>query len=461
MLRYISFGNKKFKVLILLFFIVSLGLSTYIHIPYPPNRQPPLNNFGLLYSDIIHGVFVPRFLDVVSSYGFLDSNKVSEYWYNAQVVEELVYGRSANYLQCPVPYRDYKFEYPPLVAAAWYMSTCVAYLYTYRFIKTPSNPLEYRSIVENYVIPIHFSIQVGMLLIFCILTLIYLYKLLKQENDASRLLLFLILPSTVIYITYNWDIIAAAFTLMSLHSLTKNRYASAGVFLGLATATKVLPIFIAIPLLYEFIQRMYKTLEFRESAKRYGIGLLTSIAIPYTIPAILYQKGFSNFLNHHLTWYCENCLYLPFIQDIWSPIHRILFFSIATIMMLTILAVEVNDNRRLYEVSFLALSTSMLFNYVFSPQMMVMLSPLALLALSQNLLKYYVVADAANALIISIFFKDAEIRSYIARYINLHVEFSPWSIESPVQWAAFTRNMILLIIFLSLLSRELKNVCRR
>lgn len=326
--------------------------------------------------------------------------------------------------------------------------------------------LEYRSIVESYVIPIHFAIQVGVLLAFSVLTAVYLYKLLRLENTAMRLLLFFVLPSTVLYITYNWDATALAFTVMSLYFFMESESSSkrallAGVLLGLAIATKVLPIFIAAAVLYDLLQKMYKAREVRGRVRLYSAGLLTSSAIPYGITVALCQKGFSNFLNHHLTWYCENCLYLPLVQDIRSSVHRILFFSLATVAILSILAIEVSSRGKLYTVTFLALSTAMIFNYVFSPQMMIMLTPIALLALPQSALIYYTIADVVNALIMLMFFKDFDLRAFISKYTNiLRVVFSPWTLDSPVQWAVFIRNLILLIIFLSVLHNELKSIDR-
>jgi hypothetical protein len=141
-------------------------------------------------------------------------------------------------------------------------------------------------------------------------------------------------------------------------------------------------------------------------------------------------------------------------------VHRILFFSLATVAILSILAIEVSSRGKLYTVAFLALSTAMIFNYVFSPQMMIMLTPIALLALPQSALIYYTIADVANALIMLMFFKDFDLRAFISKYTNIRVVFSPWTLDSPVQWAAFIRNLILLIIFLSVLYNELKSIDR-
>jgi hypothetical protein len=58
------------------------------------------------------------------------------------------------------------------------------------------------------------------------------------------------------------------------------------------------------------------------------------------------------------------------------------------------------------------------------------------------------------------FFKDFDLRAFISKYTNIRVVFSPWTLDSPVQWVAFIRNLILLIIFLSVLHNELKSIDR-
>ena len=445
-----------FKVLLLILAVASFAFSAYLHAPYPPDRKPLLNNWGFLYTDVVYGVFIPRFLDVVGSAGVVDSGKIQQYWYNQDAIRSLIFGKFV----CPVPYKDYKFEYPPLVAAFWLLSTCTAFWYTYTYIKAPSNALEYVDVVKSYVMPLHFAIQSAIIAIFYVLMAIYLYRLSMTINMSRvRILLLFILPSTLLYLVYNWDVIAATLTVMSLYYLTrecKTCVAFSGALIGLATSAKVLPATIALVLIYDLLQKSFRDGRYRKKLYEYIAGFVSSGALPYIVIAIISMKGFSDFVNHHLTWYCENCIYMVLINDVFSPVHRVLYLISIVIALLLIMIIEVDSSEKLYKVSFLTIAAGTTLNYVFSPQMLLMVSPLAVIVLSDSLLKSYIIADVANALIMILWFKDAETRSLLAKVLNIPIKYSPQTIDSPVQWFAFVRNFILLLIIVSMLGEELK-----
>ncbi|MEL9940571.1 MAG: hypothetical protein QW348_05865 [Ignisphaera sp.] len=436
-------------------FIVSFSLSIYMHVPYPPDRKAPFDDLGFIYSDIVYGVFTPRFLDTVSSTGLVDS-KVSEFWYNRDALARLVNG-SVNIFTCPVPYKDYKFEYPPMIALLWYFSTCTSFLYTYNFIKVPRSPLEYRSIVSEYVTPMHFAIQVSFTIIFASILVLYMLKIAKIINfDYRRLVLLFLLPSTIIYSTYNWDVITATLVVMSLYYLINKRYFVSGSLLGLAVSAKLIPVLAGVAIGYDLLQKAFaknSNSHGYNDVAMYLIGLGATSGIPYAAVATLFSKGFSDFVNHHYSWYCENCIYLPFIQNIYSPLHKILFYALATLFMLLIMTINIEYNWKLFGVAFSSIAVGTVLNYVFSPQMMLMLTPLAIAVLPQRMLTIYAIADSANALIILLFFEDSAIRAWLSNYISISTSFSPWTIDSPVQWIAFIRNLLLFIIFLDVIAQ--------
>ncbi|MDK6029188.1 hypothetical protein QPL79_07410 [Ignisphaera sp. 4213-co] len=440
-------GFRIYYVFIAIVVASSLAFSIYIHFPYPLNRDV-FGNTGFLYSDIVYGVFVPRFLDVVSPFGSLDDSKISGYWYSREVVLKLVSG-NIDVFSCPAPYRDYKFEYPPLTALIWYFSTCTSFLYVYKFVGVPKNPLDYRSLVSNYVIPIHFAIQSAVLAVSAILMAIYMIRIAKAVGSSwSRVLIFFVLPSTVIYMIYNWDVLTASLVVIAVYELINERYGVGGALLGLATSAKLIPLFAVIAIGYDMLQKSLRKEIGYEKITSFATGFTLFGAAPYMVVAAFFSKGFSDFVNHHMTWYCENCLYLPIVHDIYNPIHRILFYTLATIFMLLVMTVEISNWRKLVEVSLQAIATGIVFNYIFSPQMILLITPLALLAIPKTLIAPYIFADAASASIILMFFKDQEIRQAIAKYVEIPVKFSPWTIDSPVQWVATIRNAILLAAYI-------------
>jgi len=86
------------------------------------------------------------------------------------------------------------------------------------------------------------------------------------------------------------------------------------------------------------------------------------------------------------------------------------------------------------------------------------LNPLAILALDTKLLDIYILSDIANFGIIATFFKDLEIRRILGSFLGVEVKYSPWTIDSPVQWLAMIRNITLLIIWIYVLSISLKTL---
>ncbi|MEM4786272.1 MAG: hypothetical protein QXW87_05450, partial [Desulfurococcaceae archaeon] len=97
-------------------------------------------------------------------------------------------------------------------------------------------------------------------------------------------------------------------------------------------------------------------------------------------------------------------------------------------------------------------------NYVFTPQMILIITPLALIILEKRKLILYSIADSLNALIIILFFEDFKIREFLNKIgFPIPIEFNPWSISSIVQWIAVIRIMILLIIILSILRSRVRN----
>jgi len=150
---------------------------------------------------------------------------------------------------------------------------------------------------------------------------------------------------------------------------------------------------------------------------------------------LLSPTGFTAFINHHLSWYCENCIYLPLIRDIWSDLHRRLYFAIAATFAiafpLLIPPWRSMKTETEWKYLFAAITTLVLFNHVFSPQMILLISPFAALALNPGVYLVYGLCDTANALIILTFFQYSK----------------PQEFGSIPQYMATMRNLILLILF--------------
>ncbi|MEM4490333.1 MAG: hypothetical protein QXK41_04160 [Desulfurococcaceae archaeon] len=405
-------NNEKLVFLIILP-IIAWALSTYLH---DPSTQVLMGNFGFKYSDIVYGLFYTIFRP-----GNIDK------WYNASTYVNFL---NSQY-KCPVPYVDYKFEYPPVIGVLWYASTCIGFMIS--------------SNVESSA-RVHFYINSFVLLVSFILTSITLYKITTKIHSSGmkeyHKHLLLITPTTVIYLVYNWDIIAALFAVLGVWFFINRKYFKAGVSLGLSFSTKIL----TAGLIFYFLVKLLTTNEGNEHRLvKYLIGLTLTGIVPFMALYIITPQGFTDFINHHASWYCENCLYLPLSRNIYSDLNRRLYFSIGTCLMLiiaTLLAPWKNIELKQDTLYYLAtIMTLIIFNYVFSPQMMLMITPFAILALNKPFLYVYLLADFFNALIIILFFTEP----------------NPWVFGSNTQYVAFARNIILLFLLVYVLVEIIRN----
>jgi hypothetical protein len=430
----------KYLTLIVLTAVASGFFSSYIHMPSSP---VPFGNWGLKYSDIVYGVFYPRFLELGSARG--------RYWYSTAVIDELVEGR----VLCPAPYVDYFFEYPPVVGVLWFLSTCAALTLTPR-----GGGVSYVEFISA-VAEVHFLINAVVLVVSMTLTSVLIYRTLEGSpglRRTYRALLYLILPSVLLYTTYNWDSLCSLLALSSLVVLDRGRgkwrFLVAGVLLGLSIATKLLTAPIALVLLVYLLNQSLRRDNCGKDYMHFLLGLLASGGIPYIVVLLVAPRAFLDFLTYHSTWYCENCIYSIVVHDIFSPIHRLA--ATATVLAFT-LAVTVallrrgfkGFSRRIYEVALCAVGSAVIFNYVSTPQMLLLLTPLALVTLNGTELVLYVLSDVLNASIMLAFFSDEAIRAALSSLgVPIEVKYSPWTPDSPVQWLAYARSTLLIALLI-------------
>gem|GEM_PF-6110044 len=55
---------------------------------------------------------------------------------------------------------------------------------------------------------------------------------------------------------------------------------------------------------------------------------IISGVILFILLYVISPRGFSELLNHHMSWYCGNYLYLPLIRDIYPDLYKTLFYPL-------------------------------------------------------------------------------------------------------------------------------------
>ena len=441
-----SFRSLRSQAGVLIVLYTVFMISFLFHAPF---TQSPLGLWGFKYNDVVYGVFSPRFsTDLMNN-----KEKLVRYWLRPESFEELVSGTNL----CPAPYVDYKFEYPPLVGFFWFLTTCVSFSISGR-LTTAGDQFFSMSSSVNYVLQ--------SLILFSFLALCFHY--IKKINSLHRLgawrtALFLILPSTILYVTYNWDIIASGLAVTSLYYFMRKNYRVSGFLLGLSVASKILTGGLLIPLAAYLLRDVVRDKQVVKNLTHYIISFLVGGLTPFILVYIASAEGFHAFINHHASWYCENCVYALLVPDIFSPLHKY-FYVVTGLALLSLIAIQtLRNSRSLVSLAYASVGAVVALNYVFTPQMILMISPLAVLALNKRELGTYVIADIANFSLIITFFEDSTLRSLISKIIPIETGFNPWTIDSPTQWLATIRNILILITIVASITKrsELPNPSER
>ncbi|MEZ0289664.1 MAG: hypothetical protein ABWJ42_01055 [Sulfolobales archaeon] len=327
-----------------------------------------------------------------------------------------------------VPYVDFRFEYPPFVGFLWALSS-----YLTRIIQTQD------------------PVKTHMYVLFVLNALFYaLYVYTVVELSAYvrsglvRILLSIASFSMVYYLMYNWDIVAISLALLSLLYLFRERYTISSIILSLSILTKLL----TAPLYLSILYYSYKRGLLKEGVRGIIISLFIILGSISSL-MIISPRFYEYFIEYHSNWYCENCFYILFTDNIWDPSLRIVSISLMLLSpLLVTLSIASGDcDRDLYLRSYSigVLSTALMisFSYVYSPQMNIMIMPLYMI-LSRRTIPIMLASDLLNTLIMILWF-----RTDIFTSLGLSSP-SPHFRTSPIQWIAFSRIILLWIVVFSL-----------
>ena len=248
-------------------------------------------------------------------------------------------------------------EYPPLTGlTAWLIS----------FV-TPDNS-------HNW----FFNLNVLLLIMMFIISAVIVKQL-----APKYLYLFPASPAVVASLFINWDLLAVACALLAIYYFENKRFEQSGIWLGISIATKFFPIVLLLPIAVIF----YRRRQYRELIRYFFTTTIIWLAVNLPI-ALFYFDGWWRFIKLNLErgadfgsiWYGLSLL------GINTPALNLIYplISIGLFAALTIYLVRLKQTPTLAQIAFFAVFIFTTVSKVYSPQYVLWLTPLAVIALTNS-----------------------------------------------------------------------------
>ena len=267
-----------------------------------------------------------------------------------------------------IPYLDHHVEYPVIIGAVMQAAAWVV-----------------RSITNPYVRGLQFfDVTVAVLALFLVAGVLATAYCAGPGRRWTALLVAFS-PALILSAFINWDLIAMGLMMMALAAWTARRPVLAGVLLGLAIATKFYPVVVLWPL-FLLCLRAGRMRSFWMTASSAAAAWLV-VNLPV---AIIAPRGWETFYvfssERGADW---GCIYFFFQHMHWPglgtysvPALNLMSggaFAVAC-ALIAVLAMAAPRRPRLAQLIFLTTAAFLLTNKVWSPQYVVWLVPLVVLA---------------------------------------------------------------------------------
>ena len=262
-------------------------------------------------------------------------------------------GLSTN--QWPFTSDDNSVEYPVITAMVMYVTSFAA-----------NSPLSY------------FNINVFFLILLFIATVLVVRKMRPEFAYLVP-----VAPAMIASLFINWDLWAIATMMLAIYWFDRKQFLYSALLLGVSISTKFLPIFLLIPIVFIF----WREQKIKEAIKYVAItfGIWLAINFPF---AITTPTGWWRFYKLNLDrgpdwgsiWLALQQLGINFTNLNWLSI-LLLLIALTTI---AILLFEIKYTPSLTSVAFFVIAAVMLASKVYSPQYVLWLTPLAVIALTNT-----------------------------------------------------------------------------
>ena len=264
-------------------------------------------------------------------------------------------GRGLDSNAWPYSSDDNSVEYPVITAMVMYATSFLA-----------NSPVSY------------FNINIFFLVLLFIATVIVVRKIRPEFAYLSA-----IAPAMIASLFINWDLWGIATMMLAIYWFDRKKYLHSALILALSISTKFLPIFLLIPI--AFI--LWRDAKLKELVKYVAVVAGTWIAInapfAFTTPTG-WWRFFKLNLERGADW---GSIWLA-LRQLGISLTNLNYLSILVLLIaLTSVAIvlfELKYTPTLASVAFIVMAAVMVASKVYSPQFVLWLTPLAVIALTNK-----------------------------------------------------------------------------
>jgi uncharacterized membrane protein len=215
----------------------------------------------------------------------------------------------------------------------------------------------------------YFNINIFFLILLFIATVLVVRKIRPEFAYLVP-----VAPAIIASLFINWDLWAIATMMLAIYWFDRKQFLYSALLLGVSISTKFLPIFLLIPIVFIF---------WRENNIAITFGIWLAINLPF---AVTTPTGWWRFYKLNLDRGPDWGSFWLALQQLGINLTNLNYLSILLLLIaltsIAILLFELRYTPSLASVAFFVIASVMLASKVYSPQYILWLTPLAVIALT-------------------------------------------------------------------------------
>ena len=222
----------------------------------------------------------------------------------------------------------------------------------------------------------YYRINIAFLAALFILIAVIVYRIRPEFAYLTTLA-----PAAIGSLYINWDLWAIISMMLSIYWFDRKKYKHSAIAIGVSISTKFLPVFLLLPI----VLILWRRNEVKELIRYIAIAVLTFATI--NLPVLLttpegwlrfYELNFDRGQDWGSLWYA--------LTSLGVNLGNTNFFAIlalfVSVLFVSLLIFSTKNVLTLADVSFIVLALVMIASKVYSPQYILWLVPLAVIAMS-------------------------------------------------------------------------------